>query len=170
MDERQLAEFLPDLAQQYLEGTTGFQALATEGLDTLMRNDQAPYGAWSFRDQNSALVVLSIYSGAILAITAGLALDVPYDSEVIGHLNELNAEFVPVGRLFLKKLDRGAIFMQELAYCKDVPADHLPSLQTLIHLVGKVSGIAGRLSPDLCERFGGHPPPDDADLLILMNA
>lgn len=173
MDERELADFLPGLAQNYLEGVSSFRFLDTTGTVGLLPAGRIPYGAWSFRMADAALMVLSINQNAILSITAGLALDVPFTAAVSHRLNKLNAEVVAVGRLFLVEFEgtgRGAILMQELAYCTDVPADHIPSLQALVRVVGKVAGLAARLSPDLCEQLGGHVPPDDTDLLILAHA
>jgi hypothetical protein len=70
--------------------------------------------------------------------------------------------------MFLKEFEgtsRGAILMQEIVYCQDM--EGVPSLNTLLRIIGKVGGTAQRLSPDLCQRFGGHPPPDEAGLVIL---
>jgi hypothetical protein len=173
MNERELADFLPDLAQKYLEGVSSFRLLDTTGAEELLPTGRIPYGAWSFRMSDTVLVVLSINQNAILSITAGLALDVPFTAGVSHHLNKLNAEVVTVGRLFLVEFEgtgRGAILMQELAYCTDVPADHAPSLQALVRIVGTVAGQSARLSPELCEQLGGHAPPDEADLLILTHA
>jgi hypothetical protein len=166
MNERELASILPDLVQQYLEGTSNFQVLFDPAEAV---GPSGPQGVWSFRMMDSALVVLSIHQNATLAVTAGLALNAPYTSEVSHQLNALNADAVTVGRLFLVELSPGlgAILMQEMAYCNDMQADHPPSLQTLLQLVGRVAGVASRLAPELCERTGGHLPPDDTDLLIL---
>jgi|GEM_PF-5421876 len=173
MNVSELADFLPDLSQKYLEGTSNFRFLDTTDSEALLPSGRVPHGAWSFRMAETALVVLSINQNAILSITAGLALDVPFTAEVSHHLNKLNAEMLTVGRLFLVEFEgtgRGAVLMQELAYCTDVPVDHAQSLQTLVRLVGKVAGLSARLSPELCEQLGGHFPPDDADLLILTYA
>ncbi len=173
MNERELAEFLPDLVQKYLEGTSNFQFLDMTGAEELLPAGRIPYGAWSFRMTDTALVVLSINQNAILSITAGLALDVPFTAEVSHHLNKLNAEVVTVGRLFLVEFEgmgRGAILMQELAYYTDLPEDHSPSLQALVRLMGKVAGLSARLPPELCEQLGGHVPSDETDLLILTYA
>jgi hypothetical protein len=158
MDERELAEFLPNVPE-YIEGTADFDVLVPPGLDS--------HGVWRLRF-SPALVVLRIHKNAVLAITAGLALDVPYNRDVSHHINHLNATDLTVGRMFVKEFEgtgRGAIVMQEIVYCQDMAGP--PSLSTLLRIIGKVGGVAARLAPDLCQQFGGHVPPDDTDLLLV---
>jgi hypothetical protein len=72
------------------------------------------------------------------------------------YINNLNAQVLTVERMFLKEFEgtgRGAIVMQEIVYCQDMSG--VPSLNTLLRIIGKVGGVAQRLSPDLCQRFGG---------------
>ncbi|MDA0167072.1 hypothetical protein OM076_42825 [Solirubrobacter ginsenosidimutans] len=158
MDEQQLAAFVPQMPE-YIDGATDFAVLSVPGHDSR--------GVWRMRFA-PALVVMRIHKNVALAITAGLALDVPFSMETSHYVNHLNASQLTVGRMFVKEFEgtgRGAVVMQEMIFCQDMVGN--PSLSTLLRMTGKLGALAGRLAPGVCERLGGHIPPDDADLLIL---
>jgi hypothetical protein len=168
MNERELADFIPDLVEKYLpEGTIGLGQLPSELVEGLSHRHD--YGTWSFR-RGSAVVVLHVHKNATLLITAALALNVPFTSEVSHHLNGLNAKEISLGRLFVAEFEgtgRGGILLQEMVYADGLSWEHQPSIQTLIRVVATVAHQADRWSAELCQRFGGDLPADEADGLIL---
>jgi hypothetical protein len=126
-------------------------------------------GIFSVRS-NDIPVVLAIRAPAQLIITAALAMDVPFASEVWRHINDLNAKTLRVGRLFIKEYEGegagfGAILLQEIVECEDL--DSGPSINILLRILAGVTGMGARLSSDLCHAHGGKAPHPENWLQIM---
>jgi hypothetical protein len=173
LDLPELTRTVPGFFQQYLEGA--------EPQEILPPMEGVSGGAWRFR-LGRVLVVTYIPppvdpTHTQLRINLGLAIDVPYRSEVAEYVNRLNHSELTFGRMFLigdvpflEGTYGGlcAVVMQEIVYGESLSADFAPSLQNLVNMAATLTGQGDRLAGDLLQRFEGRAFTDD-EAFILHN-
>jgi hypothetical protein len=111
-----------------------------------------------------------------LYATAAVADEVRVSDRLFRELNELNANTLVVGRLFLHEFHNedqtpnglGAILLQEMVACEYV--DSGQSVNVPFQVIGRVGGMASRLSAGLCSRHDGRPWPPESWMRIAMYA
>jgi hypothetical protein len=113
MNPAELTELVPMLITNDLEDVSA----ATPIMPSPMHED---FPAWWFRSSPEVLGVAAIYTKTNeLRVTLGLAIDIPYSSEVFRDVNRLNNKELVFGRAFLVGNDesgRAAVLMQDIIF------------------------------------------------------
>ena len=135
MNSEELAKLVPWIVAEKLEDATSPTPVMPGPM-----HDEAP--AWSFRC-GPVLTVASIHPDENeLRLTLGLAINIPYTTDVSHHVNRFNHHDLVFGRAFLignEESGRGAVLMQEIMFGDSLSWEFPPSLQNLLRVIGTLS-------------------------------
>jgi hypothetical protein len=172
MNSRELYDILHELPRA-IEGVTDFKGRLPPG-------PIAAHGgtlACRFGPVELLLAIQGLKEGeTTLYVTAAVADGVRVSDGLFRELNEMNANMLVVGRVFLHEFHNedgtsnglGAILLQEMIACEYVDSGR--SVNVPFQVIGRVGGMASRISPSLCDGHGGRPWPPQSWIRIAMYA
>jgi hypothetical protein len=169
MDSAELIRTIPDFLGRYIEGVEPKPLVPqVEGLSA---------GAWSYSLGGIVTTLKFTGEAGEMRVTNGLAIDIPYKTELTEYVNWLNMKQMVFGRLFLignipfmSETGDGlcAVLMQEIFFGEGLSFDFAPSMQNLIETVARMGGQGSRFAPDLVDRYGGRPFTDDDAMILAL--
>jgi hypothetical protein len=165
MNFSEFAELVPGLIAEKIADASTPVPLAGSAV-----NEQAP--AWIFRTGSLLTLAALLPKTNELRLTSGLAINLPYTTELARYVNYLNAQQLTFGRAFLTDNlhpESAAVLMQEIVFGESLSWDYLPSIQNLLRIIATLTGQANRLAAEIIYRFRARPFDDAEAALLMMN-